>query len=64
MRLGVYHDFCIDKCHEIILNTNLPWPSVQFSHLVMSEFCDPIDCSTTGLPVHHQFPEFTPSHVH
>ena len=26
--------------------------------------CDPIDCSTPGLPVHNQFPEFTPTHVH
>ena len=22
-------------------------------------FCSPMDCSTPGLPVHHQFPEFT-----
>ena len=26
--------------------------------------CDPIDCSTPGLPVHHQNPKFTQSHVH
>ena len=26
--------------------------------------CDPINCSTSGLPVHHQLPEFTQSHVH
>ena len=26
--------------------------------------CDPIDCSTPGLPVHHQLPEFTQIHVH
>ena len=23
--------------------------------------CDPMDCSTPGLPVHHQLPEFTPT---
>ena len=23
-----------------------------------------MDCSTPGLPVHHQFPEFTQTHVH
>ena len=23
-----------------------------------------MDCSTSGLPVHHQFPEFTQTHVH
>ena len=26
--------------------------------------CDPTDCSTPGLPVHHQLPEFTQTHVH
>ena len=26
--------------------------------------CDPRDCSTPGLPVHHQLPELTQSHVH
>ena len=26
--------------------------------------CDPMDCSTPGLPVHHQFPEFTQTLVH
>ena len=26
--------------------------------------CDPMDCSMEGLPVHHQLPEFTQTHVH
>ena len=26
--------------------------------------CDPKDCSTPGLPVHHQLLEFTQTHVH
>ena len=26
--------------------------------------CDPMNCSTPGLPVHHQRPEFTQTHVH
>ena len=26
--------------------------------------CDPMDCSTPGLPVHHQLLEFTQAHVH
>ena len=25
--------------------------------------CDPMNCSTSGLPVHHQFPESTQTHV-
>ena len=27
-------------------------------------FCDPMNHSTPGLPVHHQLPEFTQTHVH
>ena len=26
--------------------------------------CDPMDCSTSGFPFHHQLPELTQSHVH
>ena len=40
--------------------------SVQFSSVAQScpTLCDPMDCSTPGLPVHHQLPEFTQTHVH
>ena len=27
-------------------------------------FCDPMNRSTPGLPVHHQLPEFAQTHVH
>ena len=42
------------------------WASVQFSSVVQScpILCDPINHSTPGLPVHHQFPEFTQTCVH
>ena len=36
----------------------------QFSRSVVSDSFDPMDCSTPGLPVHHQLPEFTQTHVH
>ena len=26
--------------------------------------CDPMDCSTPGFPVHHQFPDHAQTHVH
>ena len=26
--------------------------------------CDPMNCSTPGLPVHHQLPESTQTHIH
>ena len=37
----------------------------QFSSVAQSclSLCDPVDCSTPGLPVHHQLPEFTQTHV-
>ena len=38
--------------------------SVQFSHSVVSDSLQPMDCSMPGLPVHHQLPEFTQTHVH
>ena len=40
--------------------------SVQFSSVAQScqTLCDPMDCSIPGLPVHHQLPEFTQTHVH
>ena len=38
--------------------------SVQFSHLVMSNSLQPHNCSMPGLPVHHQLPESTQTHVH
>ena len=40
--------------------------SVQFSSVTQScpTLCDPMDCSTPGLPVHHQFPKPTQTHVH
>ena len=40
--------------------------SVQFSSVAQSRLtlCDPMNRSTPGLPVHHQLPEFTQTHVH
>ena len=40
--------------------------SVQFSPVTQScpTLCNPMDCSTLGLPVHHQLPEFTQTCFH
>ena len=40
--------------------------SVQSSSVTQScpTLCDPMNRSTPGLPVHHQLPEFTQTHVH
>ena len=40
--------------------------SVQFSSVAQSctTICDPMDCSTSGLSVHHQLPKLTQTHLH
>ena len=42
------------------------YSSFQFSSVaeLCPTLCDPMNCSTPGLPVHHQLPEFTQTHVH
>ena len=43
-----------------------PISSVQFSSVAQScpTLCNPMNCSTPDLPVHHQLLEFTQTHVH
>ena len=47
------------KCYEV-------FSSVQFSSVTQLclTLCDPIDHSTPGFSVHHQFLEFTQTHVY
>ena len=42
------------------------YTSVQFSSVAQScpTLCNPMNCSMPGLPVHHQLPESTQTHVH
>ena len=42
------------------------WYQNQFNSVTESclTLCDPMDCSTPGLPVHHQLPEFIQTRVH
>ena len=56
---------------ESIESFQIPSPPIspiiiQFSSVAQSylTLCDPMDCSTPGLPVHHQLPEFTLTHAH
>ena len=45
---------------------SLQFSSVQFILVTQScpTLCDPMNCSTPGLPVYHQLPEFTQTHIH
>ena len=47
-------------------STSLIISSVHFSSVAQlcPTLCNPMNCSTPGLPVHHQLPEFTQTHVH
>ena len=52
---------------NIYLAVHLIWASsVQFSSVAQScpTLCNPMNCSTPGLLVHHQLWEFTQTHVH
>ena len=59
-----------DCSHEIkrylLLGKKAMTNLVQFSSVTPScpTLCDPMNCSTPGLPVRHQLPEFTQTHVH
>ena len=48
------------------VNPSFQYCSVQFSSVAQSclTLCDPMSHSTPGLPVHHQLPEFTQTHIH
>ena len=48
------------------LSLSLISPSVQFSSFAQTylTLCDPMNRNTPGLPVHHQLPEFTQTHLH
>ena len=43
-----------------------PWHIVQFSSVAQLclTLCNPVNCRTPGLPVHHRLLEFTQTHVH
>ena len=55
----------LTPCAFCSLN-NMNIHSVQFSSVTQScpTLCDPMNSSTSDLPVHHQLPEFTQTHIH
>ena len=56
------------KSHSLLVNLKHKSRNLQhqFSSVAWScqTLCGPMNSSTPGLPVHHQFPEFTQTHVH
>jgi hypothetical protein len=53
-------------CQLLVLPQNLAHCPHQFISVAQScpALCDPMNRSMPGLPVHHQLPEFTQTHVH
>ena len=42
----------------------LKFSSVSSVAQLYQTLCNPMDCGTPGLPVHHQLPELALTHVH
>ena len=61
----ILHYQYLKCCFGIILKSK-DSHSVQFSSVAHScpTLCNPMNCSMPGLPVHHQLPESTHTHVH
>ena len=61
-----HHSIVRELVHIIEANSDSAYVSVQFSSVAQScpTLCNPMSRSTTGLPVHHQLPESTQTHVH
>ena len=66
---------CWEECEQTSLASLFPillylpythQVTIQSSSVAQScpTFCDPMNRSMPGLPVHHQLPEFTQTHVH
>ena len=68
--LSLTHWFsCAEWCRRrglVGVIMSLPFGSVQFNSV--AQLCPtlyiPMDCSTPGLPVHHQLPKLIQTHVH
>ena len=73
LRLHLFYGFLFVLCkrylsvtllrESLLEKNNLVFSAVLFSCLVVT-LCNPRDCSMPGLPVHHQLPEPTQTHVH
>ena len=64
---SIYHytAYYLSYNHHLALSSTAIY-TFQFSSVAQScpTLCDPTNHSTPGLPVHHQLPEFTQTHVH
>ena len=54
------------QIQTVVFSSSFAISLTQFSSVAQlcPNPCDPMDCSTPGLPVYHQLPELTQTHVH
>ena len=67
LRVIILENYSLAFLEFPLRNLNgLSWQSIQFSLVAQSclTLYNSLNRSTPGLPVHHQFPEFTKTHVH
>ena len=62
--VGSFQQVVYSFCASVF--SPVKWRSVQINSVAQSgpTLCNPMNRSTPGLPVHHQLPEFTQTHVH
>ena len=65
-KINVDHDYSHEVKRCLLLGRKAMTKLVQFSSVAQScpTLCDPMNCSTPGLPVYHQLPQFTQTHAH
>ena len=59
-------DMSLSKLRELVMDREAWRADIHVSSIVQSclTLCNPLNCSMPGLPVHHQLPESTQTHVH
>ena len=53
----------LSQCYVFSLFSYVPCSAISSVAQSCPTLCDPMDCSVPGLPVHHQLPEFTQTHM-
>ena len=62
--VGYIHGIAESEMTEYEHEHERSWKNSSVQSLSHVQLCNPMDCSTPGLPVHHQLPESTQSHIH